>query len=123
MLNLDAIASQSQADSRALITSMRYTARPRLLTRWHAALSLAYKDYPDSSDASQWSVAPNVVYRLGQGINLLGQVIYTDYDDGLFGGGRDMLFQVGISFSLETVFNDQIGERDSIMNLEHGYIQ
>ena len=123
VLDLSTIASQSQADSRAIVSSVRYTARPRLLTRWHAALSVAYKDYSDNSDASQWSVAPNVVYTLGQGVNLLGQVIYTDYDDGLFDGGRDLLFQVGISFSLESVFNDQIGERDSIMNLEHGYIQ
>jgi len=68
--------------------------------------------------ATQFSVAPSFVYRLGQGIDLLTQVIYTSYDDGLYAGGDDVMFQVGISFSLESVFNDQIHERDSILNLE-----
>jgi len=120
--NPDAISNQARAKSNSLVASLRYTGRPMLLTRWQAALTAAYKDYSDVNDAKQWSLVPNVVYRLGQGVDLLAQYIHTDYGDGL-GGGSDNTFQVGVSFSLEARFNDNIGERDSIINLEHGYIK
>jgi hypothetical protein len=50
------------------------------------------------------------------------QLSYTDYGDGL-GGGNDAVAQVGLAFNFDAMFNDNIGERDSILNLEHGYIQ
>jgi len=49
--------------------------------------------------------------------------VHTDYDSGLYSGGNDTRVQFGIAFSLETRFNDTIGERNSILNLEHGYIK
>jgi hypothetical protein len=120
--NPDAVSNQARAKSNALVASLRYTGRPMLLTRWQTALTVAYKDYSDVTDATQLSVVPNVVYRLGQGVDLLAQYKYTDYGNGL-GGGSDNTFQLGVSFSLEAMFNDNIGERDSIINLEHGYIK
>jgi hypothetical protein len=120
--NPDAISNQARAKSNSLVVDLRYTGRPMLLTRWQAAVTAAYKDYSDVNDAKQWSIVPNVVYRLGQGVDLLAQYKYTDYGNGL-GGGSDNTFQVGVSFSLEAMYNDNIGERDSIINLEHGYIK
>jgi hypothetical protein len=120
--NPDAVSNQARAKSNSLVASLRYTGRPMLLTRWQTALTVAYKDYSDVNDATQWSVVPNVVYRLGQGVDLLAQYKYTDYGNGL-GGGSDNTFQLGVSFSLEAMVNDNIGERDSIINLEHGYIK
>ena len=119
--SLDTVADRARAKSNALVASIRYTGRPHLLTRYQGAVTVAYKDYSNFTDATQWSIAPNLVYRIGQGIDLLGQVKYTDYGNGL-GGGNDTTIQLGIAFSLETMFNDNIGERDSILNLEHGYI-
>lgn len=113
---------RARAKSAAVVASLRYTARPNLLTRWQAALTVAHKDYSDVSDGSQWSVAPSLVYRLGSGVDLLAQAKYTDYGQGL-GGGSDRSVQLGIAFSLDARFNDTVGERDSILNLEHGYIQ
>ncbi len=120
---IDNFATQAQAESSSLVAALRYTNRPNLLTRWQAGLTFGYKDYSDITDATQFSIAPSFVYKLGQGIDLLTQVIYTSYDDGLYAGGGDVMFQVGISFSLESVFNDQIHDRNSILNLEHKYIQ
>jgi len=120
--NPDAISNQARAKSNSLVASLRYTGRPMLLTRWQTAITAAYKDYSDVNDAKQWSIVPNVVYRLGQGADLLAQYKYTDYGNGL-GGGSDNTIQLGVTFSLETMFNDNIGERDSIINLEHGYIK
>jgi hypothetical protein len=120
--NPDAVSNQARAKYNSLVVDLRYTGRPMLLTRWQAAVTAAYKDYSDVNDAKQWSIVPNVVYRLGQGVDLLAQYKYTDYGNGL-GGGSDNTFQVGVSFSLEAMYNDNIGERDSIINLEHGYIE
>jgi len=120
--NGNSVMNRARAESTAIVTSFRHTIRPNLLTRWQFAVNLGYKDYGDVNDASQWSIAPNIVYRLGQGVDLLGQVAYTDYDDGL-GGGSDTTIQIGIAFSLEASYNDNIGDRDSILNLEHGYIK
>ena len=118
----NSVSNRARAKSNSLVASLRYTARPMLLTRWQAAITMAYKDYSDAVDASQWSVAPNYVYKLGQGVDLMAQAKYTNFSNGM-GGGSDTAIQVGMSFSLEAIFNDNIGERTSILNLEHGYIQ
>jgi len=120
--SLTSVSEQARAKSTALVASIRYTGRPHLLTRYQGAITVAYKDYADFDQATQWSVAPSVVFRIGQGIDLLGQVKYTDYETGL-GDGSDTSVHLGIAFSLEAMFNDNIGERDSILNLEHGYIK
>lgn len=119
----NAVAHQARADYTAVAGSLRYTRRPKLLTRWQAGVTLGYKDYDKFNDATQWSVVPSFVYRIGQGVDLMAQVKHTDYDNGLHSGGNDTAFQLGLSFSLEGVFNDNIGERNSIINLEHGYIK
>ncbi len=116
-----AVANQARAKSKALIASIRFTNRPHLLTRWQAALNIAYKDYSDFDNATQFSIAPSFVYTVGQGVDLLGQISYTDFDNNL-GGGTDTLMQLGIAFSFDTRFNDNIGERNSILNVEHSYI-
>ncbi|MGD8567583.1 MAG: hypothetical protein PVJ39_05825 [Gammaproteobacteria bacterium] len=119
---LASVAERARAKSNAFVASLRYTGRPHLLTRYQGAVTVAWKDYADFDNATQWSVAPSAVYRIGQGIDLIGQVKFTDYGAGLV-DGSDTSVYLGIAFSLETMFNDNIGERDSILNLEHSYIQ
>lgn len=121
LTTINAVSNRARAKSKALIASIRFTNRPHLLTRWQAALNVAYKDYSDFDDATQFSIAPSFVYTVGQGVDLLGQISYTDFDNNL-GGGTDTLIQLGIAFSFDTRFNDNIGERNSILNVEHSYI-
>ncbi len=116
------VANLAASESTSMVLSLRYTGRPKLLTRYQAGLTFAHKDYADISKGSQWSVVSSAFYRLGQGVDLLAQLSYTDYGDGL-GGGNDAVAQIGMAFSFDAMFNDNIGERDSILNLEHGYIQ
>ena len=116
------VVNLAASESTSLVLSLRFTGRPKLLTRYQAGLTFAHKDYADINKGSQWSVVSNAFYRLGQGVDLLAQLSYTDYGDGL-GGGNDAVAQVGLAFSFDAMFNDTIGERDSILNLEHGYIQ
>ncbi len=121
LVGANAVSNRARAKSNAIVTSLRYTARPKLLTRWQAALNLGYKDYSDVNNASQWTLVPSFVYVLGQGVDLISQISYTDFDTNL-GNGSDTMLQVGLSFSFNARFNDNIGERKSILNLEHGYI-
>ena len=116
------VPNLAATESNSMVLSLRYTGRPKLLTRYQAGLTFAYKDYTDIDDGSQWSVVTNAFYRIGQGVDLLAQLSYTDYGDGL-GGGNDTIAQIGMAFSFDAMFNDNIGERDSILNLEHGYVQ
>ncbi len=118
----DGVANRARAKYRSYVASLRYTARPNLLTRWQAALTVGYKDYSDFDDAEQTTIAPSLFYRLGQGVDLLAQYRHTSYGDAL-GDLTDNVAQVGIAFGLGATFNDNIGERASILNLEHGYIQ
>ncbi len=106
------------------VSSLRYTRRPKLLTRWQAGLTLAYKDY-DDSNASQFSIIPSIAYRLGSGVDLIGQLSYTDLDDGIAaitGYDKETAVMVGLSFNFDMTFNDTIGERTSILDTEHNYI-
>ncbi len=92
---------------------------------WRAALTAGYKDYRDA-DAGEWSLAPTVRYRLGDGVEFLPQYRYTDRSGDLaraVGYGEEHRIEAGLSFDFESVFNDYIGERDSILNLEHGYVR
>lgn len=116
------VTNLAASESTSVVVSLRHTGRPHLLTRYQAGLTFAYKDYADINEGNQWSLVSNAFYRLGQGVDLLAQIKYTDYGNGL-GGGEDAIVQIGMAFSFDAMFNDSIGERDSILNLEHGYIQ
>lgn len=119
--NAEHVMQRARAKSRAVVLELRHTRRPLLLTRWQGSVALAHKKFDDLAEASQWSVVPTLRYRLGAGVDLAGQASYTRFSDGL-GGGRDRLVQIGLSFALDATFNDTFGERDSLLNLEHGYL-
>ena len=120
--NLSSEAARARAKSTAIVTSIRYGRRPALQTRYQAALTLAWKDYSDFSDATAWSIAPTFVYRLGSGVDFLAQYRYSDYDSTLAAAlDRQSEHKVyfGLQFALDTTFNETVGERKSILNLEH----
>ncbi|MGD8998941.1 MAG: hypothetical protein PVF75_00880 [Granulosicoccaceae bacterium] len=115
----------ARAESWAAVGSVRFTRRPKLLTRWQAGLSMAYKDY-DENNASQYSIVPSFAYRLGSGIDLVAQYQYSNLDDalaGVTGYDEEHRIQAGLSFSFDMNFNDTIGERTSILDTEHSYIR
>jgi hypothetical protein len=114
--NANAVSNRARAKSTAFVTSLRYTKRPHLLTRMQG-----YKSY--DVGGSEVSIVPNLAYRIGEGVDLLFQYRNTQYRDGLAEIGPTNLFQIGMVFNLDATYNDTIGERDSILNLEHGYIQ
>jgi hypothetical protein len=120
------IGALNQAQSWALTGFLTYTGRPKLLTRTRYGLVFGIKDYPDETDARSYAIIPNFVWRIGHAIDLVAQYKYEALDDGLaamtgFEYGQSI--QVGLVFGFDKTFNDQIGERSSILNMEHGYIR
>jgi hypothetical protein len=121
--DLSTLSSRAMVKSTAQVLSLRYTRRPQLLTRWQVALSMAMKQYDEVANAKNSSILVNFTYRLGQGVNLITQFKQTDYSNDINNGNDETLFQLGMSFQFDSVFNNTIGKRNSILNLEHGYIQ
>jgi hypothetical protein len=104
--------------------SLRYLARPYQLDRFQAAITGAYKRYPDL-DATQFAIVPNLFVRLGQGVDLGIQYQFEQFDDTLaqaIGRKREHSVKLTLSFRFQTMFNNYFGERDDILNMEHGYI-
>jgi len=120
--DLSTHASRARAKSRAVAVALRYGKRPALQTRWQAALNLAWKDYADFSSASAYTIAPTYLYRLGSGVEFVAQYLYTHNDSTLaaaVGHEREQKIQFGLSFAFDNTFNESVGERGSILNLEH----
>ncbi|MFV1983884.1 MAG: hypothetical protein ACC657_10135 [Thiohalomonadales bacterium] len=121
-IDLSSVSSRAKANSSAQVLSLQYTRRPHLITRWQVALILASKKYDDITNAKNTSMIANFSYVLGQGFNLIAQINKTDYSNDINNGNDETIYQAGISFQFDAVFNNTIGERNSILNTEHGYI-
>jgi len=122
-IDLSTVSTRARAKSNAQVISLRYTHRPKLLTRWQFAIAYASKKYSDITNAQNTSILTNFDYRLGQGVDLIAQIKQTDYSNDINNGNDETQVQFGISFQFDSVFNNTIGERNSILNMEHGYIQ
>jgi len=115
---------RARARSVALVGSLRMLGRPYQLDRFQVALTGAYKNFVEL-DGAQFAIAPNLFYEVGQGVNLGFQYRFEQYDDALarqIGRKRDHSVQLTMSFRFQMMFNDYFGERDDLLNLEHGYI-
>ncbi|OGI63174.1 MAG: hypothetical protein A2W18_06405 [Candidatus Muproteobacteria bacterium RBG_16_60_9] len=120
--NLSTLVARARAKSRAVAIALRYGERPALQTRWQAALNFAWKDYSDFSNGSAYTVAPSYLYRLGSGVELVAQYRYTRNDATLAAAlGRDQEHEIqfGLSFAFDHTFNESVGERGSILGIEH----
>lgn len=113
---------RARSKSRAVVAALRYGERPALQTRWQAALTVGLKDYSDFDNARSWVVSPSYGYRLGSGVELLAQYAYSKNDDALAaatGVETEQRVELGLSFSFGHTFNESVGERQSILNIEH----
>ncbi len=123
---LNSFTDMTRAKSLAAFTSVRYLYRK--LERPTAQISTAfgYKTFPDLTNSTkQMEVVANAFYRLGEkfdiGLQYQHQWFKGDLEK-LFGrSGRR--FQFSIIYSIDQSWNNQFDDRDSLLNLEHGYIK
>ena len=123
--NLNSNVARARGEQYALVGALRYTARPQLQTDWQAALTVAWKDYVDFNDASSLALVPSIAWRLGSGIEAVGQYRYLN-NGATLGTAENKdsshtLF-LGLSFALDTTFNESVGARGSILSLEHNML-
>jgi len=115
----------SRARSIGGLASLRYIYRKLERPTVQLSLSGGYKTYPNSTTVTnQVQVIGNAFYRLGENFDMGLQVQYLRYKGDLEGlyGDQQMRVQLGLVYSIDQLWNDQFDDRESLLNLEHGYI-
>jgi len=125
LVTLGNFQGRARAEYVGLVGSIRFLSRPYQLERLQVAVTGAYKTFPDYGGASQVSVAPNVFFRLGQGVDLGLQYQFAQFNGALAeatGTRREQSLKFVLSLRFQAMFNNYFGDRDDILNFEHGYI-
>jgi hypothetical protein len=121
--NLTQDVYRAQAKSWSAVAAVRYLHRPLLQMSWQAALAVAYKDFTGFGDARSYAVVPSLAAHLGSGIDFVAQYRYLDNGRGLadaIGVEDRHKVWIGLRFALSGTFNESVGERGSILDVEHG---
>ncbi len=125
MKTLTEAVDLARARSTSVFLSLRYLKRTLERPAYQVAVAGGFKNYPDLSvDSSQWQVLGNVAWRIGEGFDLVGQALYEERkgDVAKLLGDQEFQLQVGFVYGFQRVFNSQFSDRESLLNLEHGYI-
>lgn len=123
------VLDQARARSQAYVASIRNVHAPYLVPRLQTALTVAYQRF-SGVDASRFSVVPSVTYRVGANMSLVAQYAYTHNQGALQvasngpGAGlkNNNTVTVGLSYSFGATSNNYFGNRNSLLNVEHGYL-
>jgi len=117
--------TMTRAASVSNFTSLRYLYRKLERPTLQIALSFGYKNFPDLENiTNQYQLVLNTFYRLGFNFDIGLQVQYRKYrgDLATLFGGSETRFQFALVYSISEVWNNQFDDRQSLLNLEHGYI-
>ena len=118
-------AELTRAKSVGGFISLRYLHRKLERPDIQVALSAGYKTFPDlTNKTDQYQLVGNLFYRLGAEFDVALQVQYKQFRGDLKNlyGDNQIRFQIGLVYSIDHAWNRQFDDRDSLLNLEHGYI-
>ncbi len=118
-------ADLTRAKSISTFTSLRYLYRKLERPALQAALSYGYKAFPDlANNSSQHQVIANSFYRIGENFDAGLQFRYQKNSGDLKNiiGEHETEIQFALIYSIEQIWNSQFDNRESLLNLEHGYI-
>ena len=114
-----------RAASNAVAASLTYLHSPFGIPGYQVALTAGYKSYNTVHDAGSYGLALTGIKRVGDGFDLVAQYTYQHRDAALaaqYGGGTDNSVQLGFVFNFTSIFNQSVGPRRSLLNLQHQYI-
>jgi hypothetical protein len=116
----------ARAKSLAAYTSVRCLYRKLERPTVQISASLGYKTFPDLiNNTNQLAVIANAFYRLGEnfdvGVQFRQEWLKGDLEN-IFGKSNSQI-QFSIIYSIDQSWNNQFDDRDSLLNLEHGYIK
>ncbi|NIR51731.1 hypothetical protein GWO43_24455 [candidate division KSB1 bacterium] len=122
---LNEYADLARTKAIGTFTSLRYLYRSLERPTMQLALSFGYKTFPDLANATeQFQVVANGFYRLGENFDVGLQFQYQKFNGDLRGilGSNEARIQFALIYSIDQLWNNQFDDRDSLLNLEHGYI-
>ncbi|MGK9368391.1 hypothetical protein ACSSWA_05785 [Melioribacter sp. Ez-97] len=128
----EGIASVSGFSDLARAKSVSVFGGPRFLYRrlerpyLQASIYGGYKSYPDLVEkTSQLQLVTNFFYRLGENFDVGIQYQYKKNigEVAKIYPNNEHRIQFSIVYSIEQVWNKHFDDRESILNLEHGYIK
>jgi len=123
---LNSFADMTRAKSLATFTSVRYLYRKLERPTAQISAALGYKTFPNlANDTKQLEAVANAFYRLGEKFDIGLQYQYRWFKGDLkeIFGRQGSRIQFAIIYSIDQSWNNQFDDRDSLLNLEHGYIK
>lgn len=115
----------TRARSAAHFFSLRFLYRKLERPALQLAFSGGFKVFPDlTQETRQWQVIANAFYRLGENFDVTVQVQQSQFSGDLQAmyGKSETRLQFGLVYSIDQSWNKQFDDRNSLLNLEHGYI-
>lgn len=117
--------SMTRTASVAAFASVRYLLRKMERPTLQISVSAGYKDFTNVvNSTNQLQLIFNTFYRLGANFDIGFQIQYNKNEGDLktLLGSNETRFQVALVYSIEQLWNSQFDDRESLLNLEHGYI-
>ena len=118
-------SDMARARSWASFTSLRYLYRRLERPSGQLSLSFGHKSYPAlSNTTNQIQIVVNGFYRLGENFDAGLQYEYRANNGDLKSlfGENEQRIKLALVFSVDQLWNEQFDDRESLLNLEHGYI-
>ncbi len=123
---LENYRAMTRAKSLSVFTSLRYLYRKLERPTAQISASFGYKNFPELAQKTrQVQFIGNVFYRLGENFDVGLQVQHLLFKGDLqeLFGNAETRIQFSLVFSVDHSWNNQFDDRDSLLNLEHGYIK
>jgi len=123
---LNSFQDMARAKSVSHFSSLRLVYRKLERPTAYFSLGLGYKTFPDlTRQTSAMTFVANGYYRLGENFDIGVQYQFVDLKDDLLNlyTQKEHSIKLALVFSFEQLWNGFYDERDSLLNLEHGYLK
>jgi len=122
---LNTFQDLARAKSLSNFTSLRFLYRKLERPTAQLSLSFGYKTFPDLvNETNETTIVVNGFYRLGENLDIGLQYQFMKLKNDLLKlyPERQHSVKLALVYSFEQFWNEYYDERDSLLNLEHGYL-
>lgn len=122
---IDSYLDTTRARALASFTSVEYVRRRLERPDFRVSIGGGFRIFPElDTDSGQFLIFGNFFRRLGANFDAGVQGVFESSYGDLSGYLPKSSFRINLAlvYSIEHVFNNQFDDRNSILNLEHGYI-